>query len=327
MKRACLIILLGSTFLVLGQDDTVTLDDAVRSAQDWAKDNLDDDALRVLQSADQEKVRRFLNEIQKQFQGEYVIDLAQLKDAAEAILPILESHSETLPYAKWLKTRMDYLETAGELRLIIPPPNPEPGKPPPPIPNPGPEKEREIWIKKLSNRPWPDEAKPYIAKLKLIFSEEKIPAELVWIAEVESSFDPRARSPAGAAGLFQLMPATARQYGLRTWPLDQRLRTEESARAAARHLKSLQDRFKAWRLSLAAYNAGAGAVENLLKRRNARSYDAIAAHLPAETQMYVPKVEATILRREGVRLSELPWPAHAATSPAVSALPSSRAPR
>jgi hypothetical protein len=46
-------------------------------------------------------------------------------------------------------------------------------------------------------------------------------------------------------------------------------------------------------------------VQNLLKRQQARTYDAIATRLPAETQMYVPKVEATVLQREGVRLSEL----------------------
>ena len=116
----------------------------------------------------------------------------------------------------------------------------------------------------------------------------------------------RARSPAGAAGLFQLMPATAQRYGLRTtWPLDQRVRPEPCARAAAQYLKYLHNRFKDWRLALAAYNAGEGTVQDLLARHKARTYDAIATYLPAETQMYVPKVEATLLRREGVRLSEL----------------------
>lgn len=306
MRRFCLIAFLGSSLLALGQEETLTLEDMVQSAREWAGENLDDDVLRVLQSADQEKVRQILNEIQKQLQGDYVLDLARFKDTAKTILPILESHEETLPFARWLKARLDYFETADELRLIVPPAKAEPGKPPPPLPNPQPEKEREIWVKKLSDRAWPETARPYVPKLKTVFSEEKVPPELVWIAEVESSFDPRARSPSGAAGLFQLMPATARQYGLRTWPFDQRLRTEESARAAAKHLGSLHKRFADWRLVLAAYNAGEGTVQNLLKRHQARTYDAIATHLPAETQMYVPKVEAILSRREGVRLTELP---------------------
>ena len=306
MKRICLIALLGSALLAWGQDDTITFDDVFQPAQEWARENLDESALRVLQSVDQEKVRQFLKEIQKQFQGDYVVDLARLKETARIVLPILESHEETLPYADWLKTRLDYLETAEELRLSVPPPAAEPDKPTPPVPNPQPEKEREIWIKKLAARTRPEAARLYVTKLKSVFEEEKVPAELVWIAEVESSFNPRARSPAGAAGLFQLMPATAKQYGLRTWPWDQRLRTEESARAAARHLASLYKRFRDWRLVVAAYNAGEGTVQNLLKRQQARTYDAIATQLPAETQMYVPKVEATVLQREGVRLSELP---------------------
>jgi membrane-bound lytic murein transglycosylase D len=306
VKRVCLIALLASTLPAPGQDDAITLDDVVQSAQEWAQDNLDESALQVLQSVDQTKVREFLKDIQKQFQGDYVIDLARLKVTARTILPILESHQETQPYAAWLKTRLDYLETAEELRLSVPPPKAEPGRPAPPAPNPPPEKEREIWIKKLSDRDWPAAARPYVAKLKSVFEEEKVPAELVWIAEVESSFNPRARSPSGAAGLFQLMPATAKQYGLRTWPWDQRLRTEESARAAARHLASLYKRFRDWRLAVAAYNAGEGTVQNLLKRLQARTYDAIATQLPAGTQMYVPKVEATILQREDVKLSELP---------------------
>ena len=102
--------------------------------------------------------------------------------------------------------------------------------------------------------------------LKPVFADEQAPSELVWIAEVESSFDPQARSPAGAAGLFQLMPATARRFGLKTWPLDQRLNPEKSARAAAKYLDYLHGRFKDWRLALAAYNAGEGTVQKLLHR-------------------------------------------------------------
>lgn len=306
MKKVWLLVLLGCALPARGQQDTFTFDDVVRSAQDWANENLDEDALRVLQGADQDKVRQLLEEIQKRFQGEYVLDLGRLKDASRTILPLLQSHPETLPYAEWLKTRLDYLDAADELRLIIPPPKPEPGQPLPPPPNPQPDKEREVWIRKLSDRPWPENAKAYVARIKPIFREAGIPPPLVWIAEVESSFDPEARSPAGAVGLFQLMPATARQYGLRTWPFDQRLQTAESARAAAKYLDHLYGLFKDWRLALAAYNAGEGTVQTLLKRNGARTYDAIATQLPAETQMYVPKVEATVLRREGVKLDDLP---------------------
>jgi soluble lytic murein transglycosylase-like protein len=59
---------------------------------------------------------------------------------------------------------------------------------------------------------------------------------------------------------------------------------------------------------LAAYNAGEGAVQKLLDRHKTRSYDDIARHLPAETQMYVPRVEAVVLQREGAQLEELPAP-------------------
>ena len=111
---------------------------------------------------------------------------------------------------------------------------------------------------------------------------------------------------AGAAGLFQLMPTTAKRYGLRTtWPFDQRLTPEPSARAAAEYLRYLHGQFKDWRLAVAAYNAGEGTVQNLLTRRKAHTYDAIAGKLPAETQMYVHKVEATLMRREGIKLAEL----------------------
>jgi membrane-bound lytic murein transglycosylase D len=300
-----LVILLLSGSVGPSQEDTVTLDSLVQSAGDWAKENLDDDVLRALDNVDQEKVRKVILDIQKELRGQYVIDLASLKQTAKAILPILDRYEETQPYAAWLRTQLDYLEVADRLRLANPPPKAEPGKPPKPAPNPPPQQEREVWIQRLADRPWPDRAKAYVPLLKPIFAAQKVPPELIWIAEVESSFDPRARSPAGAAGLFQLMPVTAKRFGLAQRPLDQRLEPEESARAAAKYLGLLHEQFKDWRLALAAYNAGEGTVQSLLARQKAGSFDAIATRLPAETQMYVPRIEATLLRREGIKLRQL----------------------
>jgi membrane-bound lytic murein transglycosylase D len=300
------------SFFASAQTNSLTLDDLLQSAEQWANENLDDDALRVLKNADRQKIQRLFADIQKELQGEYVIDLASLRTTAKSALPLLERYEETLPYALWLKTRLDYLDVADELRIKIPHPKSKPGgsgepprEPGLPIPNPPPQLERQVWIEKLSERPWPSTAKPYVSRLKPIFIAQKVPAELVWLAEVESSFDPRARSPSGAAGLFQLMPDTAKRFGLRTFPFDQRLSPGESALAAAKYLQYLHRHFNDWRLALAAYNAGEGTVQNLLTRHKAHTFDEIATRLPAETQLYVPKVEATILRREGLRLNQL----------------------
>ena len=169
-----------------------------------------------------------------------------------------------------------------------------------PLPQAGPQR--------LSAEDLPPGAQTYVSRLKPIFVAEGAPAELVWLAEVESGFDAVARSPSGAVGLFQLMPGTAMSLGLTLTPWDQRLQPEKNARAAARYLKYLHEVFGDWRLAVTAYNAGEGLVSRLLEKRAARSYDEIAIDLPAETQTYVPKVEATILRREGVALQELKLP-------------------
>jgi len=105
-----------------------------------------------------------------------------------------------------------------------------------------------------------------------------------------------------------LMPDTAKRFGLSLWPRDQRYQAEPSATASAQYLKYLYNRFHDWRLALAAYNAGEGTVQKLLNRHPAASYDAIAEHLPAETQMYVPRVEATLRQREGANLERLSAP-------------------
>lgn len=306
VKRAALAaLLLVAPLSAAPQDDALSLDDVVQSAQAWAKENLDDDTLRALQSADQQQVKAFFDSIQKEFQGEYVIDLAQLRETAKIILPLLESHEETQPYAAWLKSQMDYLDAADELRLLIPPPKAEPGRPTPPPVNPQPDVVRQLWTRKFADRPQPKQVNPYVTELKPIFAKQGVPGELVWIAEVESSFNPRARSPAGAAGLFQLMPDTAKRFGLKTWPSDERLKPEPSAGAAAQYLAFLHGHYQDWPLTLAAYNAGEGTVDKLLKSLNAKTFDAIATHLPAETQLYVPRVEATVFRREGIELKKI----------------------
>ena len=290
------------------QEATVNLSDLLQGAQEWAAENLDTNLLNALPELDQPKAQQLLRDLQQRLQGDYIIDLAALRETANVVLPLLENHEETQPYAAWLRTRLDYFKVADEFRLTIPPPPSLPNEPPPPIPNPSARRQREVWVTEVAKRPWPAAASNHVAQLKSIFVGEKVPAELVWLAEVESSFDARARSPVGATGLFQLMPDTAKRFGLSLWPRDQRLQTAPSAHASAQYLKLLHARFKDWRLALAAYNSGEGTVQKLLKRDKASSYDEIATALPAETQMFVPKVEAIILRREGVKLANLTSP-------------------
>jgi membrane-bound lytic murein transglycosylase D len=280
-------------------------DEIIQSVQDWIDDNLDEKALDEL-GVDKNRVQQFFSELRRRFQGSYVYDLGALRETAATVLPVLQQFEETRPWALWLQTRLDYFDVAEQWRREA---KPDPAKPPPSrLPNPSPQIERSIWIRELKDRSLPPLAQDYVPRLKPIFAAEKIPPELVWVAEVESSFNPQARSPAGAAGLFQLMPQTARSLQLALQPEDERLQTGKSARAAARHLRHLYDRFGDWRLALAAYNAGESRVDELLRKHKTRSFDAIADRLPAETQLYVPKVEGTLRKREGLALNELKIP-------------------
>jgi membrane-bound lytic murein transglycosylase D len=162
---------------------------------------------------------------------------------------------------------------------------------------------------RVRNRPAPARAAALVPRLQGIFTAEGLPAGLVWVAEAESSFNPAAVSPAGARGLFQLMPATAAELGLRTRLPDERGDAEKNARAAARYLRQLHARFRDWPLALAAYNAGPGRVQRLLAERKAKTFAEIAPALPAETRMYVPKVLALVAVRAGVAPERLPPPA------------------
>jgi membrane-bound lytic murein transglycosylase D len=123
-----------------------------------------------------------------------------------------------------------------------------------------------------------------------------LPQDLVWVSMIESGFDPIARSPSGAAGLWQFMPETAKIYGLLMdrW-LDQRYSVELATTAAADLLGDLHRRFGSWELALAAYNMGYAGVASVLRRYNTNDFWSLArteAALPWETTLYVPKILA-----------------------------------
>lgn len=271
-----------------------------------------------------EEMRQFWQLLNTTLQSESIEDLAWLSPYAGMALGYLDGVPEARPYADWLRQRLDYLMVAEEVvreeRVAAkrPPPPPPPRKPTsiaqpppkPPVSTPSQVAKKKTmsqdrWQRRIAKRPPPKGAGEYVPRLKPVFRAEGVPEQLVWLAEVESSFDPEARSPVGALGLYQFMPATAERFGLSLRPEDERLVPERSATAAARYLKFLHKKFGDWPLALAAYNAGEGRVGKLLARHKADSFEAIAEHLPSETRMYVPKVAAVVKVREGADLNRL----------------------
>lgn len=277
-------------------------EDLLDSVEVWMQDHLDEDLFDSLGEVDGPRLRQFLREVRKRFAATAIYDLGELAEAAQEWAKFLKEYEETQTYGDWLQAHLDYFDVANQLKQRMTPPDAKPGQAAPP---PSLEIQRSVWAKQLASRPLPLKAEDFASRLKPIFAAEKMPTELVWIAEVESSFNPAARSPAGAVGLFQLMPDTARRLGLATSPEDERLQPEKSAQAAAKHLRALHERLGDWRLALAAYNAGEARVDKLLKRSRNRTFDDIASRLPAETQMYIPKIEATLRKREDRALTDL----------------------
>lgn len=117
-----------------------------------------------------------------------------------------------------------------------------------------------------------------------------LPLELKYLPVVESSLDPTAVSPAGAAGLWQFMVPVAQHYGLTVNSLvDERRDPVLSSQAAARYLKHLFAEFGDWTLALAAYNSGPTNVRKAITRaKGSRDYWKIYPYLPKETRGYVP---------------------------------------
>jgi soluble lytic murein transglycosylase-like protein len=133
--------------------------------------------------------------------------------------------------------------------------------------------------------------------LERILREEGVPQQMAAIVLIESGGLTTALSSKGARGLWQIMPDTARRYGLVvTTTVDERLDPYQSTHAAARYLRDLYTQFGNWPLALAAYNAGEDTVQRALDRASGRDFRSIAhaGMLPLETQNYVPAVLSAI---------------------------------
>lgn len=246
-----------------------------------------------------------LARFQRILQGDSLEELAGLSADVRNVLRTLRMVPGYEDLADWLEQRLDEMEGAQQVTRLPPPKPPQPGVPPPqvqPVPH------YDLWLARVKGRPLPKRASELLPQLRAAFVAEGVPPELVWLAEAESSFNPVARSPVGAKGLFQFMPETAKAYGLRTLLPDERTDPVKSARAAARYLRQLHGRFGNWALALAAYNAGEGRVSRTLAAKKATSFTAIADALPAETRMYVPKVLALVATRAHQQPQSIPAP-------------------
>ena len=138
----------------------------------------------------------------------------------------------------------------------------------------------------------------YLPMIRRVFMAEGLPEELIYLPAVESNYNPRARSPVRAVGLWQFMVATARRFDLYVrypW-YDERLDPEKATQAAASLLIYLHDRYGNWELALAAYNAGEGRVNRAIREARSKGLEPHYwnLRLPPQTRAYVPALLAMV---------------------------------
>jgi membrane-bound lytic murein transglycosylase D len=124
-----------------------------------------------------------------------------------------------------------------------------------------------------------------------------MPTELALLPFIESAFNPQALSSANAAGMWQFVPGTGRDFNLKQDAFkDERRGILASTDAALTYLQRLYDMFGDWQLALAAYNWGEGSVQRAIARNQAAGkptdYESLGDLMPAETRNYVPKLQA-----------------------------------
>jgi membrane-bound lytic murein transglycosylase D len=142
--------------------------------------------------------------------------------------------------------------------------------------------------------------KPYFDMMDKVLVQYGLPAELKYLAVIESQLKNKAVSWAGAVGPWQFMPATARMAGLKVNKgRDERTDFTKSTHAAARHLTGLYRIYNDWLLVIAAYNGGPGVVNSAIRRSGSRNFWELQRFLPAESRNHVKKFIATHYIMEG----------------------------
>lgn len=132
-------------------------------------------------------------------------------------------------------------------------------------------------------------SKRYFPIIKPILKKYGIPEDFVYLCMTESGLNPEAASGAGAAGLWQFMPKTAKEYGMMTGSqVDQRYNIEMATEAACKYFLEAYKRFGSWTLAAAAYNAGSGGVNRRLTIQGTNNY--YDTFLPLETMRYVYRI-------------------------------------
>lgn len=135
----------------------------------------------------------------------------------------------------------------------------------------------------------------YKPLIQRILDEEGVPQELIFLAQAESGFMPRAVSYKQAEGMWQFIQFRGREYGLmQSSQTDDRLDPEKATRAAARHLRDLYNHFGDWYLAMAGYNCGPGCVDKAVQRTGFADFWELSSRnaLPKQTQNYVPAILA-----------------------------------
>ncbi len=159
-----------------------------------------------------------------------------------------------------------------------------------------------------------DRSQRYLFHIVEEVQNRGMPTEIALLPMIESAFNPQAYSRSHASGIWQFIPSTGKNYGLKqNWWVDNRRDVTAATNAALDYLEKLHGMFGAWDLALAAYNAGEGTVQRAINRNRKQGLptDYKSLDLPLETRNYVPKLQAiknvvTDPERYGLNIAAIP---------------------
>ena len=131
-------------------------------------------------------------------------------------------------------------------------------------------------------------ANKYFPIIEEILEKNNIPSDFKYLALIESGFEYKV-SPSGAAGFWQIMKGTAREYGLEVnYAIDERYHLIKSTEAACKYLQKAYDKFGSWTMAAASYNMGINGVQRQVKKQNTNNY--FNLYLNDETSRYVFRI-------------------------------------